>query len=153
MPTKTKIKIADDAALRKVLDSEYEASSQKKLCKFALLLATHILKMTGYQDMDHPVIQEGYLINLKWQEGNARMHDVRQAGFKIHEMAKASDNMVVQAALRVAGQAVSTGHMGEHAMVASDYAIKVVNLLFPDDLEAVKQERTWQIDLLKEINI
>lgn len=29
MPTKTKIKIADDAALRKVLDSEYEASSQK----------------------------------------------------------------------------------------------------------------------------
>lgn len=151
MATKVKIKIADDAVLRNVLDAEYEVSSQIKLCKYALLLATHILTMVGYPDIDNEVINEGYLTNQKWQEGNARMYDVRQAGFKIHEMAKACENIVMQTALRVAGQAVATGHMREHAMVASDYAIKVVNLLSPNDMDAVKRERKWQIEHLKGI--
>lgn len=151
MSTRVKIKIADDAELRNVLDAEYEMSSQIELCKYALLLATHILTMAGYQDMDNAVIKEGYLTNQKWQEGNARMHDVRQAGFRIHKMAKACENIVLQNALRVAGQAVATGHMREHAMVASDYAVKVVNLLSPADMDAVKQERTWQIEHLKGI--
>lgn len=151
MATKVKIKIADDAVLRNVLDAEYEVSSQIKLCKYALLLATHILTMVGYPDIDNEVINEGYLTNQKWQEGNARMYDVRQAGFKIHEMAKACENIVMQTALRVLGQAVATGHMREHAMVASDYAIKVVNLLSPNDMDAVKRERKWQIEHLKGI--
>ena len=49
------------------------------------------------------------------------------------------------------GQAVATGHMREHAMVASDYAIKVINLLFPNNVNAVKQERLWQINHLKNV--
>lgn len=151
MATKVKIKIADDAVLRNVLDAEYEVSSQIKLCKYALLLAAHILTMVGYPDIDNAVINEGYSTNQKWQEGNARMYDVRQAGFKIHEMAKACENTVMQTALRVVGQAVATGHMKEHAMVASDYAIKVVNLLTPNDMDAVKRERKWQIEHLKGI--
>ena len=77
------------------------------------------------------------------------MHDVRQAGFKVHQLAKESKDLVLQAALRVAGQAIGTGHMREHAMVASDYAIKVVNLKYPDNMEAVKEEREWQIATLK----
>lgn len=151
MATKTKIKITDDKELRNILDDEYESSSQITLCKYTLSLATHIMKMIKYQDIDNAIIKEGYLINQKWQMGDARMHDVRQAGFKIHEMAKACDDIIMQTALRVVGQAVSTGHMREHAMVASDYAIKVVSLLSPDDMEAVKQERIWQIEHLREI--
>ncbi len=49
------------------------------------------------------------------------------------------------------GHAVAAGHMKEHAMVASDYAVKVINLKYPMDMEAVKKERLWQIDELKEI--
>jgi len=52
----------------------------------------------------------------------------------------------------VIGHAVSAGHMKEHAMVASDYAVKVINLLHPDNMDAVKKERLWQIEHLKEIN-
>lgn len=54
-----------------------------------------------------------------------------------------------QTVLRVVGQAVATGHMREHAMVSSDYAVKVINLLFPNDINAVRQERFWQIEHLK----
>lgn len=151
MATKTKIKISDDTELRKTLDSEYEKSSQIKLCKYALLLATHILAIIDYDGMNNPIIAEGYAVNEKWQKGNARMHDVRQAGFQIHQLAKNTEEIVTQTALRVVGQAVATGHMREHAMVASDYAIKVINLRFPNDVNAIKQERLWQIETLSTI--
>lgn len=151
MATRTKIKIMDDALLREALDSEYEKSSQIKLCKYALSLAKHILTLIDYKDMEHPVIQAGYAVNERWQRGDARMHDVRQAGFQIHQLAKSSPDMVTQTALRVAGQAVATGHMREHAMVSSDYAIKVINLRFPNDMNAVRQERLWQIEHLRGI--
>ena len=117
------------------------------------LLATHILTAIDYDDMNNPTIQAGYVVNESWQKGKARTYDVRQAGFQIHQLAKNSQNMVTQTALRVVGQAVSTGHMPEHAMVASDYAIKVINLLFSNDTNAVKQERLWQIETLRGIKI
>lgn len=151
MATRTKIKITDNVELRKLLDDEYEKSSQVNLCKYALLLSDHILKMIDYEDMNNSIIKNGYAVNESWQKGKARMHDVRQAGFQIHQLARNSQNIVTQTALRVVGQAVATGHMREHAMVASDYAIKVINLLFPDDDTAINQERLWQISHLKEI--
>lgn len=103
------------------------------------------------KNMKNPIIKAGYDVNESWQKGNARIHDVRQAGFKIHQLAKSSQDIVVQTALRVVGQAVVTGHMREHAMVSSDYAVKVINLLFPNDLNAVRQERFWQIEHFKNI--
>ena len=135
MPTKAKIKIEDDSELRTQLDVEYEYASQVELCRFALLLAEHILTLVRYENMDDPVIKNGYVINRKWQIGDARMHDVRQAGLEIHRKAKACEDIIVQTALRTVGQAVATGHMREHAMVASDYAIKVVNLIYPRKLQ------------------
>lgn len=149
--TKTKIKMADDVGFRKILDNEYEKSSQVKLCKYALLLSTHILAMVEFEDMSNPIIQAGYVVNENWQRGKARMHDVRQAGFEIHRLAKNNPDSITQTALRVLGQAVATGHMREHAIVASDYAVKVINLLFPGDVNAVRQERLWQIEQLRDI--
>ncbi len=151
MATLTKIKISDDIELRKKLDEEYEKSSQVKLCKYAILLAEHILTTIKYKDMDNPIITAGYEVNKNWQEGTARKHDVRQAGFQIHQLAKSSQDIITQTALRVVGQAVATGHMREHAMVSSDYAIKVINMLFPNDMNAVRRERLWQIETLSNI--
>lgn len=79
--------------------------------------------------MNNPIITDGYAVNEKWQKRNARMHDVRQAGIQIHQLVKNAQDIVIQTSLRVIGQAVATGHMREHAMVASDYAIKVINQL------------------------
>ncbi len=66
-------------------------------------------------------------------------------------MAKASGNPAVCAGLRVAGHAVAAAHMREHAMVASDYAVKVISLLHPDCMDAVRKERLWQIHHLQEV--
>jgi hypothetical protein len=79
------------------------------------------------------------------------MFDVRQAGFEVHKLAKVCNDPIIKAALRVAGQAVGTGHMREHAMVASDYAVKAINLKYLNNINAVKAERERQIAALRQI--
>ncbi len=88
-----------------------------------------MLEVTQFQERDHAVILHGFSVNEAWQEGEARIHEVRQAGFEIHGLAKEQEEEFVKTALRVVGHAVGAGHMREHAMVASDYAIKAINLL------------------------
>lgn len=148
--TKVKIKINDIPELRTSLDVIYEGKTQIQLAQWSLNLAEHILTVVGYDyEAADSVIQYGFATNRQWQAGKARMFDVRQAGFKVHQLAKVCNDPVIQAALRVAGQAVGTGHMREHAMVASDYAIKTINLKYPNDMNAVRTEREWQIASLK----
>ena len=149
MPTRAKIKINDVPELRTILDTIYDSKTQIQLARWALGLAEHILALVEYDYKNDLAIQNGFTVNKMWQANAARMFDVRQAGFKVHQQAKACDDQVVQAALRVAGQAVGTGHMREHAMVASDYAIKTINLKYPGDMDAVISEREWQINSLR----
>lgn len=149
MPTQVKIKIKDNSELREKIDELYEQISQVDLAKWSLLMAKHILNIVGidYNSVDE--IVEGFNVNELWQVGKARMYDVRQAGFKIHKLARECDNEIKKTALRVVGQAVGSGHMREHAMVASDYAIKTIGLINYNNFEAITKEREWQLNELK----
>lgn len=149
MATKAKIKIVDNGQLRAEIDEVYEKMSQVDLAKWSLLLAKHILDIVGIDYNSVYEIVEGFNVNELWQVGKARMHDVRQAGFKIHKLARECESEIKKTALRVAGQAVGSGHMREHAMVASDYAIKTIDLISSNDIEAITKEREWQLNELK----
>ncbi len=148
MPTTVKIKIDDLPLLRAELDALYAQKTQIQLAQWALKLAEHTLAAVGYDTKAEPVLEAGFAVNRQWQKGAARMFDVRQAGFRVHRLAKACADPATQAALRAAGQAVGTGHMREHAMVAADYAIKAINLKYPGDRATIKAEREWQITTL-----
>ncbi len=147
--TKTKIRIMDDAKLREELDREYESSTKAQSCRYALMLARHILEMISCQENE--TIKEGFLTDEKLLKGDESVGDVRKASLKIHRMARECEDPLVSAALRVCGHAVAAGHMKEHAMVASDYAVRVIDLLHPGKMDEVRKERLWQIDRLKEI--
>lgn len=149
MPTKVKIKIKDNTKLRKEIDELYEEMDQVSLSKWSLSMAKHILEIADIDYKRIPEIVEGFRINELWQVQEARVHDTRQVGFKIHKVARECDSEIRKTALRVVGQAVGTGHMKEHAMVASDYAIKTIGLISSNDMEAITLEREWQ---LNEIN-
>ena len=95
------------------------------------------------------VITNGFRIIELWQKGKSSVHEVRQAGFKIHEVARQCKSEIAKNAVRTVGQAVGVGHMREHAMVCSDYAIKTIQLAFPDQTDKISQERQWQLDELK----
>ena len=148
--SKVKIKINDVDELRNELDKIYESSSQVDLAKWSISLAKHIF-FTFFVDYKNNVVLNGFKVNEDWQIGEARMYDVRLAGFKVHELARNESDSIKSTAFRVAGQAVGSGHMREHSMVASDYAIKVINLLYPNELNQVKEKRIWQINKLKNI--
>ncbi|WP_314181237.1 putative immunity protein [Abiotrophia defectiva] len=144
--TRRKIKLLDSDDLRNHLDSYYQVASQETCAQFGRDLVAHLIKLTGSKVGQEPDIEAGWAVSQACLAGQARMHDVRQAGFKIHALAKQAENPLEQALLRVIGHAVATSHMKEHAMVASDYAIKLINLAYPDDLSAVQKERQWQLD-------
>lgn len=149
MPTKIKIKIVDNTDLRDEIDRLYDEMSQIILAKWSLLIAKRILKLA---DIDYNSIDEvidGFKVNELWQAGKVRMHDVRQAGFKIHKVARECDSEIKKTALRVVGQAVSSGHMKEHAMIASDYAVKTISLITSNDIDSVTLEREWQLNQLQ----
>ncbi len=50
------------------------------------------------------------------------------------------------AAVRAAGQAAATPHMGAHALGAAAYAAKATGLAAPDRPEAVGEEIQWQLN-------
>jgi len=79
------------------------------------------------------------------------MFNVRQAEFEVHKLAKVCNDPIIQATLRVAGQAEGTEHLRVHAGVASEYAIKAINLKYLNDVNAVKAERERQIATLRQI--
>lgn len=150
MPTKVKIKIIDNTDLRNEIDILYDGMNQVVLAKWSLLVAKRILKLA---DIDYNSIDEvidGFKANELWQVGRMKMHDVRQAGFKIHKVARECDSEIKKTALRVVGQAVSSGHMKEHAMIASDYAVKTIGLITFNDIDSITLEREWQLSQLQQ---
>ena len=149
MPTKAKIKIIDNTELRKEIDEIYEKMDQINIAKWSLSMAKHILEIVNIDYNSINEIKEGFRINELWQIEKARIHDVRQAGFKIHKIARESDLEINKTALRVVGQAVASGHMREHAMVASDYAVKTIGLISFNNLELITLERQWQLNEIK----
>lgn len=143
-----KIKIIDNDEIRNQIDNLYENQNQVVLAKWSLEIAQHIIKLANFDINKYPEITEGFKINELWQKKQARMYDVRKIGFKIHKLAREQDDLLKETVFRVIGQAISSGHMKEHSIVASDYAIKVINILYDNDVEIIKKERNWQLNRL-----
>ena len=146
--TVRKIKIHDVDNLRSELDSLYEKQDPITLAKWSIEMANRIIEVSGLIKSDYPEIEQSFEVNKEWQLGQVRMHDVRQAGFIIHRIAREQKDEIKKNVFRTIGQAVGSGHMREHAMVTSDYAIKVINLMFIGDTDRVAEERHWQISRL-----
>lgn len=79
------------------------------------------------------------------------MHNLRNAGFLANKLGQMSKNDLSKYSARVFAQAIATGHMRGHAIVSSDYAIKAINILFPDNRIKVIEERERQIELAKNL--
>ena len=151
MPTKPKIKIEDNSDLRAEIDKLYEITEQVELAKWSIKCAKHILPLSKVENIEMSDIENGIEINELWQFGKASVYEVRQAGFKIHAVARNCKTEIAKNAIRTVGQAVGVGHMKEHAMVCSDYAIKTVQLVFPNNKEKITEERKWQLKALGEV--
>lgn len=151
MSDKPKIKILDNPELREKLLGLVKTTEHIDLANWAISCAKHILNLST-EKINSEVVDFGFETNKLWQENKATVHQVRQAGFKVHEEARKCKTEIAKNVLRTVGQAVAVGHMKEHAMVCSDYAIKTVQLSSSDDLNRITAEREWQINELMKYN-
>lgn len=150
MDEKPKIKILDNPELRKKLARLVLSAKQQDLANWAINCTKHILDLSE-EEINWPVVNFGFETNIAWQSNKATVSEVRQAGFKIHEEARKCKSDITKNILRAAGQAVAVGHMKEHAIVCSDYAIKVIQLYAGNDINEITKERIWQIEELEKI--
>lgn len=142
-------KIDDIPELKVSLIDFSESKSHKQMSKYGLLLAEHILQISKIEKNSD--IAECFEINLKWQEEKVKFQDARNVAFKMHTLAREEKDPVRVKVLRTMGQVAAVPHVKWHALIASDYAITLINLMYPNDLEEVKKERELQIELVKSV--
>lgn len=141
--------IDDDTELREELQKIFESKSHRDMVKYSLLLGRHIMDITDTQPCEE--VTEAYEISEKWLEGKAKFNDARAAAIKIHRLAHNEEDPVMEKVYRVMVQVAAAPHVKNHALIASDYAIKLINAMYPDNLEVVSRERQEQIKLMKSV--
>lgn len=62
--------------------------------------------------------------------GEITAYELRKAEFLANTLIQNSLNEISKFALKIYAQAISTGHMRDHAMISSDYNIKFLNLIY-----------------------
>ncbi|MDR2813497.1 MAG: hypothetical protein LBB79_02415 [Prevotellaceae bacterium] len=142
-------KIDDIPALKDELITLGDGKTHREMSKYGLLLAEHILEVSKVERFE--AIDECFAVNERWQAGEVKFQDARNVAFKLHRLAREEKNPVREKALRVMGQVAATPHVKHHALVASEYAVKLINLMYPKNLDEVRREREMQIELMKSV--
>jgi hypothetical protein len=144
-------KITDIPELKEELIDAFDSKSpnHKDISRYGLLLAEHILSLTNIQPCE--AIKECFEINKKWQEGKAKVQEARNVAFKMHRLAREEKDPIKVKVLRVMGQVAAIPHVKRHALIASDYAITLINLMYPQNLEEVRKERKVQVEIMQNV--
>ena len=142
-------KLDDIPQLKEKLISLYDTKTHKEVSQYSLLLAEHVIEMTRMPTND--TIESCFTVSRAWQEGRAKFQEARQVAFALHRLAREEPDPVRVLVYRVLGQVSATPHVKRHALIASDYAVKLVNRLYPADFDAVRRERETQISLLESV--
>lgn len=145
---KPKIKIIDDDLLRNEIVHAMADKSQLALSVWTMACVAHMTDYINHELINDPRFEHAVEVIVRWQNGNAEVKEVRQAGFKVHELARESTDQVSKCILRSLGQAIGVGHMKEHAIICTDYIIKAINLLAENDTDRMTKEREYQLRLL-----
>lgn len=142
-------KIDDIPELKNKLIMLSELKTHIELSKYSLFLAEHILNVSGIERS--AAIEECFTINTKWQNREVKFQDARQVAGMINSLAREEKNLIKAKVLRAMGQVAATPHVKWHALVASEYAIVIINLMYPKNFDKVKEERELQIELMKNV--
>ena len=142
-------KLDDMSGLKGTLIAIYETKSHRDVSRYSLLLAEHVLALSGMPINE--TIDSCFSVSRAWQAGTAKLQEARQVAFALHRLAREEPDPVYVLVYRTLGQIAATPHVKRHALVASDYAVKLVNRMYPGDLEKVREMRNKQIALVESV--
>ena len=142
-------KIHDIPELKQELIAVFEGKSKMDISRYGSRLVEHVISLTNVQVCDE--VKQCIEVSRRWQEGKATYKETRQAAALIPDLARDEKDQVKAKVLRIVGQVTLIPHVKRHALIASDYAITLINLMYPNNLEEVRKERKIQIELMKSI--
>jgi hypothetical protein len=147
-------KIDDIPNLRIELENIFDSKNHKETVKYCLLLGQHVLEITKMEPCDE--IMESFEINKKWLKGEtgkgfAKFQNARNTAGKLLNLARNENDSIKEKFFRVMAQIANSPHVKNHALWASDYTIKLINEMYPDNFDEVKKERKIQIELMKNV--
>lgn len=140
-------KIDDIAELRDEFIAIFDLKTHQEVVMFCLALGNHLLELTQIQPCDE--ILSAFEAMKEWLEKKTNYHKARNISFQIGRLAKEETDIVTIRFYRTMAQITASPHTKFHGLWASDFAITLINRMFPNDMEAVKKERKQQIALLK----
>ncbi len=143
-------KIDDIPELKNQLITLSESKTHIEMSNYALLLADHILAISETERF--PLVDACFEIIAKWQAKQNRFQDALEIAGQFNDLARTEKNQVKAKVLRAMGQVAATPHVRFHPLVASEYAIVIMNLMYPKNFDKVRLERERQIELIKSIS-
>lgn len=142
-------KIKDDLTLLEHLIAIFDTKSHKQVAAFSVLLGKHILEVANIQPSAE--VLQSFVINERWQVGQAKVQEARQVAFALHKLARAESDLKKIQVFRMLGHIAATPHVKRHAIVATNYAIKVINLIYDSNISEITKEREYQILLMQKL--
>ncbi|MBN2835408.1 MAG: hypothetical protein JXR48_10635 [Candidatus Delongbacteria bacterium] len=150
-PFKRKIKIVDNDNLRTELITLINSQTDELLLDFALKITYITFDKIALDYKENIYIQQAVNSFSKWRKNDMKLSDLRKVIFNIHKLAKNELDYQKQVSLRVLGHALATAHTINHLIVATDYQIKLINILSNNSYEESTQTRLLQIKILEDL--
>ncbi len=141
--------IEDAPGLRARLIELCGEKSHEAVCMYGLHLAEHVLQLTCTKKNSHTRLC--FDIINKWLAGEATFQDARDTAGVLFQLAQAEEDQAKRKLWRVLGHVANIPHVIRHGLIASDYAVSLINTLYPANLEEVQKERLAQIEFMKSI--
>lgn len=142
-------KIVDIPELKKEFIVIYDTKSHKEMVQFCLALAQHIIDVTGFEPCNE--IKASFEAMQKWIEGKVNYNEARNLSFDISRIARAENDLIKVRFLRTMAQIAASPHVKYHGLWATDFAVTLINRMYPGNMDEVRKEREKQIELIKKV--
>ncbi len=102
---------------------------------------------------EHPVddaIAEVFAVNERWQRGKSGFRP-QGCGREDTRSGPRRKRPGQGESIQGSGAGAAIPHVKRHALIASDYAVTLINVMYPKNMEEVRKEREIQISLLESV--
>ena len=133
--------------MKKALIKVYDEKTHQEVVRFGQVYAAHLSELTAFAFTKE--MKQALIAMDDWLAGESSYHAARNLSFEISRLAKKEEDVVKVRFYRTMAQLVASPNVKYHGLWATDFAITLINKMYPGDFEAVKKERLKQIELLK----
>jgi hypothetical protein len=140
-------KIDDIPELKGEFIRIYDSKSHKEVVQFCLELGHHILDITGFNPSNE--INASFDALQRWIDGKANFNESRNLSFEIGRSAQIEKDKIKARFFRTMAQIAASPHVKYHGLWATDFAVTLINRLYPGNIDEVRKEREKQIEILK----